>query len=213
MTRTGSVKTDIDFYSMHRAKRSVRYADVVLQFFAGNERVGKIDKQLVKYIGEQYKPCMFVVNKWDTVAEHMPTEKWVRYLRDQFPTMWHAPIAFITGQTGRNVKALINHTQMLFKQSRSRVSTGELNRLIEAAISRNPPPLFRQRRPKVFYVTQVGVQPPTIVMFVNDPKAFPRTYKRYLLGVLRDQLHFGEVPIKLYLQTRKQTNEKEARGA
>ena len=213
LTKTGSVKTDIDFYSMHRAKRTVRYADVALQFFAANERIGKIDKQLVKYIGDQYKPCIFVVNKWDTMAEHMPTEKWVRYLREQFPTMWHAPIAFITGQSGRNVKALINHAQMLFKQSLSRVGTGELNRLIEAAVHRNPPPLFRHRRPKVFYATQVGVQPPTIVMFVNDPKAFPHTYKRYLLGVLRDQLEFGEVPIKLYLQARKQTDENEAKGA
>ena len=213
LTKTGSVKTDIDFYSMHRAKRTVRYADVALQFFAANERIGKIDKQLVKYIGDQYKPCIFVVNKWDTMAEHMPTEKWVRYLREQFPTMWHAPIAFITGETGRNVKALINHAQMLFKQSLSRVTTGELNRLIEAAMTRNPPPLFRHRRPKVFYATQVGVQPPTIVMFVNDPKAFPHTYKRYLLGVLRDQLEFGEVPIKLYLQTRKQNEESAAKGA
>ena len=213
LTKTGSVKTDIEFYSMHRAKRSVRYADVVLQFFAANERIGKVDKQLVKYIGEQYKPCIFVVNKWDTMAEHMPTEKWVRYLREQFGTMWHVPIAFITGQTGRNVKALFNHAQMLFKQSRERVSTGELNRLIEAAMVRNPPPMFRHRRPKVFYATQVGIQPPTIVMFVNNPKAFPHTYKRYLLSVLRDQLSFGEVPIKLYLQTRTQTDENQARGA
>jgi len=213
LTRSGSVKTDIDFYSTHRAKRSIRYADVVLQFFAADERIGKVDKQLVKYIGEQYKPCIFVVNKWDTMVEHMPTEKWVRYLREQFATMWHVPIAFITGKTGKNVKALINHAQMLFKQSRQRVTTGELNRLIETAIARNPPPLFRHRRPKVFYATQVGVQPPTIVMFVNNPKAFPHTYRRYLLSVLRDQLPFGEVPIKLYMQTRTQTDQNEARGA
>lgn len=210
LTKTGSIKTDIDFYSTHRAKRSIRYADIVLQFFAADERIGKVDKQLVKYIAEQYKPCIFVVNKWDIMHGRMPTEKWVRYLREQFATMWHVPIAFVTGQTGKNVKALINHTQMLFKQSLSRVGTGELNRLIESAIQRNPPPLFRNRRPKVFYATQVGVQPPTIVMFVNNPKAFPHTYKRYLLSVLRDQLEFGEVPIKLYLQTRTQTGGVEA---
>ncbi len=117
LTKTGSIKTDIDFYSTHRAKRSIRYADIVLQFFAADERIGKVDKQLVKYIAEQYKPCIFVVNKWDIMHGRMPTEKWVRYLREQFATMWHVPIAFVTGQTGKNVKALINHTQMLFKQS------------------------------------------------------------------------------------------------
>jgi GTP-binding protein len=204
LMRTGSVKTDIDFYSMHRAKRSVRHADLSLMFFAANERIGKVDKQLVNYIAEQYKPCIFVVNKWDELQGKMPTDKWVRYLRETFSTMWHVPIAFITGQTGKNVKALMNHAQMLFKQSRERVGTGELNRLLQKALEKNPPPLYRHRRAKAFYATQVGVQPPTIVVFVNDPKAFTHTYRRYLLGVFRDQLPFGEVPIKLYLQSRTQ---------
>jgi GTP-binding protein len=204
LTRTGSIKTDIDFYSTHRAKRSIRYADIVLMFFAADERIGKVDKQLVKYIAEQYKPCIFVVNKWDLLHGRMPTEKWVRYLQEQFTSMWHVPIAFVTGQTGKNVKALINHAQHLFKQSLARVSTGELNRIVQQAVKDNPPPLFRNRQPKVFYATQVGSQPPTIVMFVSDPKAFTHTYKRYLLKVLREKLRFGEVPIKLYLQSRSQ---------
>lgn len=202
LKRTKSVRTDIDFYSTHRAKRSIRHADVTLVFFAANERIGKVDKQLVKYIAEEYKPCIFVVNKWDIMHGAMPTEKWVHYLRDTFATMWHVPIAFITGQTGKNVKALINHAQMLFKQSRERITTGQLNRLMRQAVEMNPPPLFHNRRPKIYYCTQVGTQPPTIVVFVNNTKAFSHTYRRYLLGVLRDQLSFGEVPIKLYLQNR-----------
>jgi len=70
------------------------------------------------------QPCMFVVNKWDLVASSMPTDKWVAYLRDTFRTMLYAPIAFITGQSGKNVKAMLNHAQMLFKQSRMRIATG-----------------------------------------------------------------------------------------
>ena len=89
---------------------------------------------------------VFVVNKWDRLAKSMPTEKWVKYLRDNFRTQVYAPIAFITGQTGKNVKALLNHAQMLFKQSQQRVSTGALNRLIAAAIQHNPPPLERGNR-------------------------------------------------------------------
>lgn len=92
---------------------------------------------------------------------------------------------------------------MLFKQSRERVSTGQLNRLIQAALERNPPPMYQNRRPKVFYATQVGTQPPTIVLMCNDPNGFANNYRRYLLGVLRDHLPFGEVPIKLYLEKRK----------
>ena len=101
LRRTGSVKTDIDFYGTRRAQRSIRRADVVLMFFDASQRIGKVDKQLCNYVSEQYKPCIFVVNKWDLLFGQMPTEKWVTYLRDTFRTMWHVPIAFITGQTGQ----------------------------------------------------------------------------------------------------------------
>ncbi|MCA9149874.1 MAG: ribosome biogenesis GTPase Der, partial [Planctomycetales bacterium] len=202
LRKNKSVRTNIDFYGTHRAKRGIRRADVVLLFFDASQRISKVDKQLCSYVAENYKPCVFVVNKWDLYYKQMPTDRWVTYLRDTFQTMWHVPIAFVTGQTGKNVKALLNHAQMLFKQSLSRVSTGQLNRLIKAAIEATPPPLHNHRRPKIFYATQVGIQPPTIVLVCNDPKAFSPTYRRYLLGVLRDQLSFGEVPIKLYLKRR-----------
>ncbi len=209
LRRTGSIKTNIDFYSTHRAQRSIRRADVVLMFFDPSQRISKVDKQLCSYISENYKPCIFVVNKWDLMHGAMPTEKWVSYLRDTFKTMWHVPIAFITGQTGKNVKALMNHAQMLYSQSHERISTGELNRLIRKAIVRHPPHLYRGKRPKVYYATQVSNQPPTIVLFVNNPKAFSAQYLRYLLGVFRDQLSFGEVPIKLYFQRRPRGDERD----
>jgi GTP-binding protein len=200
--RRASVATDIDFYSTHRAQRSIRRADVVLLFFDASQRISKVDKQLSDYIAQQYKPCVFVVNKWDLLADSMPTEKWVTYLRDTFRMMWYVPIAFVTGQTGKNVKALLNHAQMLFKQSRNRVSTADLNKLVRAALDRNPPPLLHNRLPKIYYATQVAGQPPTIVLFCNDPKGLSKQYQRYLLSVFRDNLTFPEVPIKLYLRKR-----------
>lgn len=202
LRRRTSIVTDVDFYSFHRAQRSIRRADVVLLFFDCSQTVSKVDKQLCTYIAEQYKPCVFVVNKWDLYQGQMPTEKWVHYLNDTFRSMRYVPIAFITGKTGRNVKALLNHSQMLFKQARSRVSTAELNRLVRAAVERNPPPMVHGRTPKIFYATQVGEQPPTIVLFCSDPNALDRPYMRYLLGALREQLPFSEVPIKIYLRQR-----------
>jgi len=200
--RSKAITTDIDFYSTHRAQRSIRRADVVLMFFDASQRISKPDKQLVEYVAQQYKPCVFVANKWDLMAETMPTEKWVRYLRDTFRTMWYVPIAFITAQTGKNVRALLNHAQMLFKQANSRITTSQLNKLVGHALERNPPPLHRNRRPKIYYATQVAVQPPTIVIFASDPRALSQQYQRYLLGVFRDRLPCPEVPIKLYLRQR-----------
>ncbi len=212
LRRSGSVKTDIDFYGTRRAQRSIRVADVVLVFFDASQRIGKVDKQLCGYVAEHYKPCIFVVNKWDLMHGQLPTEKWVQYLRDTFRTMWHVPIAFVTGQTGKNLKAMLNHGQMLFKQSRERISTGQLNGLVKRALQNNPPPLHRNRRPKIYYATQVGTQPPTIVLVCNDPKAFTPSYRRYMLSVFRDQLSFGEVPIKLYLRKRASEDENDEMG-
>ena len=119
--RGKSTTTDIDFYSTHRAQRSIRRADVVLLFFDASDRISKVDKQLCDYIAQQYKPCLFVVNKWDLMAGTMPMEKWVAYLRDTFRTMLYAPIAFITGMTGKNVKAMLN-TRRCSSSSRGRGS-------------------------------------------------------------------------------------------
>jgi GTP-binding protein len=200
--RNKSIHTDVEFYSSHRAQRSIRRADVVLLFFDATQRISKVDKQLCDYIAQQYKPCMFVVNKWDLTAGAMPTEKWVNYLRDTYRTMSYVPIAFITGQVGKNVKAMLNHSQMLFRQSLERVSTSHLNKLVRAVLSRNPPPAYQGRQPKIYYATQVAVQPPTVVLFCSDPQGISPQYQRSLLRVFRDELAFGEVPIKLYLRRR-----------
>lgn len=201
--RAKSVSSNIDFYGTRRANRSIRRADVVLMFFDAAQRIGKVDKQLVNYVADQNKPCIFVVNKWDLMAEHeMPTSRWADYLRDTFANMWHVPVAFVTGKTGRNIKMLLNHAQMLFRQSYERVPTSTLNKLLKLAVEHTPPPLHYHRRPKIYYAVQADVAPPTIVIFCNMPDGFTPTYRRYLLSVLRDELDFGEVPIKVYYRKR-----------
>ena len=202
LRRRKSIKTDIDFYGLHRAQRSIRRSDIVLMFLDAGQRIGKVDKQLCGTIAAQYKPCIFVVNKWDLNASSMPTDKWVQYLHDTFRTMHYVPIAFITATTGRNVKALVNHAQMLFKQAQSRVATAMLNRIVRSALEYNPPPLDNHHQSKIYYATQVSTCPPTIVMFCKNPKSFAATYRRYLLRAMRDNLECSEVPIKLYLRSR-----------
>ena len=83
-----------------------------------------------------------------------------------------------------------------------RTSTGQLNRMLRQAIRDNPPPVYKNRRSKIYYATQVATEPPTIVLFCNQPSALDKPYQRYLLGKFRDELKFAEVPIKLYLRRR-----------
>ena len=203
LRRGKSVRTDIDFYGTHRAHRTIRHADVILMMFDSSKRISKVDRQLVGYIEQNYKPVIFVVNKWDLMAEHMATSRWADYVHDNFSTMWNSPVAFVTGQTGQNCKRLLNHAQMLFKQSRSRVPTPKLNRIIKQALVKHAPPMAsNKKRPKIYYAAQIGIEPPTIMLKCNNPDAFSKTYQRYLLGVLRDSLDFGEVPIRMVLEKR-----------
>ena len=136
-----SLATDIEFYSLHRAERSIRRADVVLLFFDPRLRVSRVDKQLAEYILEHHKPAIFVVNKWDLAKDTIPTEKWADYLRNVFPMLDYVPIAFITAKEGKNVYRLLNLAQQLHKQAGRRVKTGELNRVIQQALAASSPPM------------------------------------------------------------------------
>jgi GTP-binding protein len=199
--RKGSIQNDVEFYSLARAERSIRRADVVLLFLDARLRISKVDKQLADYILEQHKPAVFVVNKWDLMVP-MPTGRMGDYIRKTFPNLAHVPIAFVTAKEGRNVHALLNLAQNLHKQASARVSTGDLNRVLRQAIAASPPPMRQNRRPKIFYGTQVGTNPPTVVLFTNGPELLDNTYLRYLLNTFRDQLPFAEVAIKMYVRQR-----------
>jgi len=203
LRRTKSRKTDIDFYSTHRAERSIRRADVVLLFFDATEPVGRVDKQLADTIMEEAKPVVFVVNKWDLYAGDVERGEWADYLRDTFRTMPWAPVAFVTARNGRNVKAVVDTAQRLFRQSRERVPTARLNEIIREAVEANHPPADRRGRPvRIYYATQVETAPPTVVLSTSAPKSISESYKRYLVGVLRKTTPYREVPIRLYVRGR-----------
>jgi GTP-binding protein len=203
LRRAKSRKTDIDFYSTHRAQRSVRRADVVLLFFDATEPIGKVDKQLADTVAEESKPVVLVVNKWDLYAGDVKQQEWVQYLRDTFRTMPWAPVEFVTAKNGRNVKAVVDTAQRLFRQSRTRVPTAKLNAILRGAIEANQPPADTRGKPvRIFYATQVETAPPTIVLSTSAPKSVSDPYRRYLLGVLRKHTPFREVPIKLLVRGR-----------
>jgi GTP-binding protein len=210
--RKAKIRDDLDFYSIHRAERSIRRSDVTFLFIDPTQGITRLDKQLADYIAKQYKPCVFVINKWDLIRSDptSPSDDAMRRtahgVQHAFRTMPYAPLAFITAKTGKNVKALLNLAQAMFKQARRRVGTGELNRVLREAVEAHPPAMRENRSPKVYFATQVGIEPPTVVLFVNKPSLFEPTYQRYLLNVFRERLPFRDIPIKLYLRARTQTD-------
>jgi len=130
----------------------------------------------------------------------MPTGKFGQYVRATFPNLDFVPVAFITAKSGKNVRAVLNLAQNLHKQASARVTTAELNRVLRQALDQHAPPLRQNRRPKVYFATQVASTPPTVVLFTNGPELFDNTYQRYLVNAFRDQLPFKDIAIKLHLR-------------
>jgi GTP-binding protein len=203
LRRAKSRTSDIDFYSTHRAQRSIRRADVVLLFFDATEPIGKVDKQLAETITEEAKPVVFVVNKWDLYAADVKKREWTQYLRDTFRTMPWAPVAFVTATEGRNVKAVIDTAQRLYRQSHQRVATARLNTVLRQAVEANQPPADSRGRPvRLYFATQIEVGPPTVVISASAARSVSDPYRRYLLNAFRKELPFREVPIRLYVRGR-----------
>jgi GTP-binding protein len=199
----GAVKDDIDFYSLMRAERSIRRADVVLHFFDAAKKISLVDKQLAGYILENHRPAIFVMNKWDLAKDHLYTQELGDYLQKCFPSLDFVPLAFVTAKDGKNVLRVIELAQSLHKQASARVGTGELNRVLENALAMSPPVMRMNRTPKIYYATQVTANPPTIVLMTNGPELLDNTYLRYLIRTFREMLPFKEVPIKLIVRAKR----------
>ena len=195
---------DIEFYSRHRALRSIRRADVVLFMIEATEPVGRVDKQLVQYVTELFKPLVLLVNKWDLAEDRATQDDYGPYLTKELPELPYAPIVFTRAHEGVGVREAVDMAGELFRQSRLRVGTSELNVCIEEIVSHHSPRAGRSGRPsRIYYATQITAAPPTIVCFVNALDPFDATYQRYMLNQFRQRLPFSEVPIRLLFRQRR----------
>jgi GTP-binding protein len=195
---------DIEFYAYTRAEQSIHRADVVLLLIDATVPVGQVDKRLGRLIVDAYKPCVLVVNKWDLAKGQAATDDYGEYLLKVLPFLGYAPVAFTSASSGRNLSAVLDLATALFKQARTRVGTGELNSVLKDAIEKRTPRFVRASKAcKVLYATQVSVQPPTVVLFVNAPERVNAEYERYLLNRMRERLPFDEVPIRLVFRARR----------
>ncbi len=193
---------DIEFYSQHRALRSVRRADVVAMLIDASVPVSQVDKDLAGQIIEHHKPVVLVVNKWDLAQDQATGEEFADYLGEVFPSLRFAPISLTTAVEGVNVRETIALAENLYQQARTRVTTSQLNTAIEEIVQqRGPSHKAGTRRPKIYYASQVDVAPPSIVVFVNDLRSFDTSWQRFLLNQLRERLPFAEVPIRLVFRS------------
>jgi GTPase len=197
------MKDDVEYYGYTRATRSVRRADIVLFMMDATTKISQVDKKLCHLIQEEYKPCIIIVNKWDLAKDFADTQDYADYLEKTLIGLRHAPIAFTTATEAKNTQSVLDLATELFKQASTKVSTGPLNKAIEA--------IGEERRgggrkaggfPKIYYATQVAVRPISILLFVNKPDLFDDTYQRFVISRLGEMLGLEEVPVRLLLRRR-----------
>ncbi len=198
--RKKSKMTDsIEFYSYVRATRSIQRADIVLFIIDAAVPISQVDKKLAKFIAEEYKSCIIVINKWDLAKDSAVTEDYQEYLTKLLPGLKYAPIAFTTATEAKNIQSVLDLSMELFKQATTWIPTSKLNKAFDAIKEEKIGTAKGKKKgwPKFYYATQVAVNPVTILMFVNRPELFEENYLRFIINRLRTMLPIEEVPIRL----------------
>lgn len=209
-----SLDGDIEFYSYHRSLRSVRRADVCLLLVDAAVPVSQVDQQLVQEIVKHEVPTAILVNKWDLAKAQHTEEEYADYLDDALKILNYAPIVLISAKDRDGLDDVLQMSRDLYEQAGTRVPTGELNRILGSIMSERGPATNKHgKRAKVYYATQLGVHPPTVALFVNDPDLFDNNYRRFLTNRMRDELPYGEVPIRLLVRPRKSIPKEERDAA
>ncbi len=193
----------IERYSVIRSLAAVRRADVVLIVVDAEQGLSEQDVKIAGYVHEEGKPSVLVVNKWDLIEKDTNTmNQFKKDMQVDLAFMDYVPFLFLSAKTGQRVNKLLGAAKESYAQSIRRITTGTLNDIVNEAISMTEPPAMSGKRLKIYYATEVSVQPPTFVIFVNDEALVHFSYKRYMENYFRKTFGFVGTPIKIIFRTR-----------
>ena len=217
--KRGTIEPGVEKFSVLRAFRAIDRADVVYLVIDAVDGVTSQDEHIAGFVLEAHKGVVVIVNKWDLVeseekvdrvAKEIPgfgllTEKMqetVTQTRDRFNFMSYVPVLFASAMTGFRVGQVIPTALRVNEAREMRISTSEINRILRDASDKHAPPVQNGRRMKIFFGTQVGINPPTFVIHCNDSKLAHFTYRRYIENRLRDEFGFVGAPLRVIFRGR-----------
>jgi GTP-binding protein len=201
--RKGKVQKKLEKFSIIKALKSLERCEVALIVIDAHAGITDQDINIAGYAFDRGCGCIFLLNKWDLVEKDNKTAK--RYfddLRYAAKFLNFAPILTISALTGQRIQKIFQLIRGVYNEYATRIGTGRLNTILEAAIQKNEPALYRGRRLKFYYTTQVSTKPPTFVGFVNYPRAVHFSYKRYLINQIRSGTNLNRTPIRLIFRQR-----------
>jgi len=201
--RRGKVEPGIEKYSVLRSMRGIDRSDVALLLIDAEEGVTAQDTHVAGYILEKFKSVIVVINKWDAIEKDSYTMiSFAEKVREELKFMDYVPTLFISALTGQRVHKVLPTALEVVEARRQRIGTSPFNQLLRAAYDQAPPHTKAGRRLRLYYGTQVTSNPPTFVIFANDPNLVHFSYERYILNQIRETYPFLGTPIRIRFRKR-----------
>ncbi len=206
MRRKSKIEDEtVERYSIIRTLNTIRNADIVLFLIDSTTEISDQDLKIANFIDEEKKPSILVMNKWDLIEKDTYTmNEFEDKINREFVFMPYHKSVYLSAKTGKRVEKLMPMVETVLANSRRKVSAGDLNDVLQDAISVNSPPFNKGKKLKVFYATQSDQVPPTFVLFVNDINLMTDNYSRYLENSIRKAYDFSGTPIRLNLKCKKE---------
>ncbi|MEA2083559.1 MAG: ribosome biogenesis GTPase Der [Thermodesulfobacteriota bacterium] len=202
--RKGKVKAKLEKFSVMRALSSMERSDITLILLDASEGITEQDTKVVGYSLDRGRACMVLVNKWDLIKRDKKRQKWI--MDDVIRAtrfVGFAPTLNISALTGVGINKIFPLLNKTYAQFCRKFPTNRINRVLRKAVDDHTPPLYRGRRLKFYYTTQVSAKPPTFVMFVNYPDGVHFSYYRYLVNRFRTGLGLDSSPLRIVFKERK----------
>ena len=205
-------KAKIDYgvekFAVDRAIRSIRECDVAILVIDAKEGISDQDKKISSIITEAGKGMIIAINKWDLVEDKKSNtiNKFEEKLVNEIPFLSYVPKIYISAKTHQRLTQIYTKTNEVYRECTKRVATGLLNKIVNDAYVMNPPQSVKNKRLKILYTTQVGVQPPTFVLFTNNGTLLKDHYKRYIENKLREAFGFFGTSIRISVRERSNKN-------
>ena len=195
----------VEQFSVLRSFKAIERADVALLMIDATTGITAQDAHIAGFILEEWKSCVVIVNKWDAVEKDSFTmEEFTRKIRADLNFMDYVPLLFISAKTGQRVDQVLPMALRVQEERLARLTTSKINEVIHKAQDAHPHPSHAGRQLKMFYGTQVRSDPPTFMIYVNEPKLMHFTYLRYLENQIRDEYGFLGTPIRIVMKGRRE---------
>ncbi len=198
----------VERYSVIRSLAAIRRCDIALIVVDAERGLSEQDVRIAGYVHEEGKASVLIINKWDTIEKDTYTvEEFKKKMLVDLAFMSYVPMLFISAKTGQRVNKVMEIADYAYQQNTMRISTGKLNDIVNEAVTMNDPPVNSGRRLRIYYSTQVSIQPPTFVIFVNEPDLMHFSYRRYLENYIRKSFSLTATPIHLIIRKRGEKDE------